>query len=160
MAASPLYATASSSIVLLVSFRHRRQTRRSFSRGAFRIEGEKTGEDLVLEFRRPVEPRFGRLALIGILFDEFRRGAVGEIVPAIGAQHGSIHFGVKRAQAGDIGRLLARARGSGCRSWSALRSGQSSASRGRRDRPRLRLRGSSQSQNSRGTGRCENSRTV
>ena len=80
-----------------------------FSRGAFRVEGQEAGQDLVLEFCRPVEPGFGRLTLVGILFDELGRGTVSEVVPAIGAQHGSIHFGMERPQAGDIGGILARA---------------------------------------------------
>ncbi len=59
------------------------------------VEGEEAGEDFVLEFSRPVEAGLGRFALVSVLLDEFGRGAVGEIVPAIGAQHGDIHLGVE-----------------------------------------------------------------
>ena len=70
------------------------------------VEGEKSGENLVFEFRGPIEPRFGRLSLVRVLLDELRCRTVSEVIPAVGAQHGLVHFGVERAQAGYVGPIL------------------------------------------------------
>lgn len=83
---------------VLVILPQRDETGRPFGVGAFRVESEKAGEDLVLEFRGPVEPRLGCLSLVRILFDELGRGTIGEVVPAKGTQHGVIYFGVENAQ--------------------------------------------------------------
>src|ERR1700730_16616738 len=79
----------------------------AFGGGAGGVEGEEAGENLVLDFGRPVEPGFWGFALISVLLDEFGAGAGGEIVPAIGAQHGGVHVCMERAKAGDIRRILA-----------------------------------------------------
>ena len=56
----------------------------AFVRRTSGVKGEEAGEDFVFEVRWPVEAGLGRLAFVGFLLDELGRGAVGEIVPAIG----------------------------------------------------------------------------
>ena len=99
------------------------------------------------------------VVVLGLLGEEFGTQFVGEVVPAVGAQHGAIHFVVQLAQAPDRLAALARRRGSGCRSWSCPRWPRPSARRGGRDRSGPPPPGSDRSRCRAGRGRSRNSQT-
>ena len=69
---------------------------------AFGVEGEEAGEDFVAEVGGPEQAALiGVVVLVGLV-EEDRRGARGEVVPAIGFEHGAVHGGVQLAQLCDL----------------------------------------------------------
>ena len=46
------------------------------------------------------------MVLLGVPGQEIRRGGVGQVVPALGAQHGDFHLVVQAPQSWDVGRVL------------------------------------------------------
>ena len=105
--------------------------RTSFGSGAFGVEGEEPREHFVPEVGRPEQAALVVVVLSSLVSSmKIGRGARGEVVPAIGFEHGAVHGGVELAQALDVGGVLAAGRGSDCRSWSCPRCGRSSVRRG------------------------------
>ena len=124
-----LSAQASSNSVFVVfffrlAFHPRRDAEADFFGVAFGVEGEEAGEDFVAEVGGPEQAALvGVVVLVGLV-EEDRLGACGEVVPAVGFEHGAVHGGVQLAQALDVLGGLARDRGSDCRSWSCPRCGR------------------------------------
>ena len=69
---------------------------------AFGVEGEKASQDFVAEGGGPEQPALvGVIVLVGLV-EEDRLGALGQIVPAVGTERGTVHLGVQLAQADDV----------------------------------------------------------
>ena len=69
---------------------------------ALDIECEQAGKHLISEGREPEQTTLiGAVALAGLVQKD-GISMCGEVVPAIGAEHGAIHLSVKLAEADDV----------------------------------------------------------
>ena len=86
----------------------RRDPARARPKHALGVERQEPRQELVLELGGPIEPGLGGLALVRLLLEEHEAlRPIGEVVPAVSAQHRLIHGGVQLAQPLDVDGPLA-----------------------------------------------------
>ncbi len=69
---------------------------------ALGIEGKDASQDFVAEVRGPEQAALISVVVFLGLIEKDRRRAFGEVGPAVGVEHGSVHVGVEVAQMLDV----------------------------------------------------------
>jgi hypothetical protein len=88
--------------------RPRRDAEANFFGVAGGVEGEEAGEDFLAEIGGPEQATLVGLVVLALLVEEARLGALREIMPAIGFEHGVVQGGVQLTYFHDLCTVLAR----------------------------------------------------